>query len=113
MSACSSSLIALLAARSDAAPNPADIAAVDPAAEDLLVALAAVDPRQCRGVPHPLNVVLAAAVCAVLAGARSYVVIAEWAHDLTVSVRLRLGVGRRAPSESTFRRVLQRVGSCR
>jgi hypothetical protein len=56
-----------------------------------------------------LVTVLAAAVCAVLAGARSYVGIAEWAHDLPVSVRVRLGIGRRAPSESTFRRVLQTV----
>ena len=43
-------------------------------------------------------------------GARSYVAIAEWAHDdLPVSVGLRLGTGRRAPSESTIRRVLQAV----
>jgi predicted transposase YbfD/YdcC len=52
---------------------------------------------------------LAAAVCAVLAGARSYVGIAEWAHDLPLSVRVRLGIGRCAPSESTFRRILQIV----
>jgi hypothetical protein len=56
-----------------------------------------------------LVTVLAAAVCAVLAGARSYVGIAEWADDLPVSVRVRLGIGRRAPSESTFRRVLHTV----
>jgi len=53
--------------------------------------------------------VLAVSVCAVLAGARSYVAIAEWAHDLPVSARLRLGIGRRDPSESTLRRILQRV----
>ena len=35
--------------------------------------------------------------------------IAKWAHGLPVSVRVRLGIGRRAPSESTFRRVLQTV----
>jgi len=45
----------------------------------------------------------------VLAGARTYVAIAEWAHDLPVSVRVRLGMGRRAPSESTLRRILQAV----
>jgi predicted transposase YbfD/YdcC len=84
--------------------------AVGPADGDLLKALAAVsDPRQARGVRHRLLTVLAAAVCAVLAGARSYVAIAEWAHDLPISVRLRLGMGRRAPSESTLRRVLQSV----
>jgi hypothetical protein len=32
--------------------------------------------------------VLAAAVSAVLAGARTYVAIAEWAHDLPVSLRV-------------------------
>ena len=53
--------------------------------------------------------VLAIGVCAVLAGARSYVAIAEWAQDLPVSARLRLGLGRRAPSESTIRRILQAV----
>src|SRR3954463_2096950 len=88
----------------------ANAAAVNPAAEDLLVALAAVtDPRKSRGVRHRLVTVLAAAVCAVLAGARSYVAIAEWAHDLPISVRLRRGMGRATPSESTLRRVLQRV----
>lgn len=85
-------------------------AVADPWGPDLLVALSGVpDPRNSRGVRHRLVTVLAAAVCAVLAGARSYVGIAEWAHDLPVSVRVRLGIGRRAPSESTFRRVLQTV----
>jgi predicted transposase YbfD/YdcC len=85
-------------------------AVADPWGPDLLVALSQVpDPRNSRGVRHRLVTVLAAAVCAVLAGARSYVGIAEWAHDLPVSVRVRLGIGRRAPSESTFRRVLQTV----
>jgi predicted transposase YbfD/YdcC len=77
---------------------------------DLLVALAEVpDPRQVRGRRHRLVTVLAVSVCAVLAGARSYVAIAEWAHDLPVSARLRLGIGRTAPSESTIRRILQLV----
>ncbi|HZI75726.1 MAG TPA: transposase family protein, partial [Gemmatimonadales bacterium] len=59
----------------------------DPWGSDLLVALSRVpDPRDGRGVRHQLVTVLAAAVCAVLAGARSYVGIAEWAHDLPVSV---------------------------
>ena len=113
MSACPSSPITLLAACGDTAPDLAD-AAVESAAghvgEDLLVVLAAVsDPRKSRGVRHRLLTVLAAAVCAVLAGARSYVAIAEWAADLPISVRLRLGMGHRAPSESTLPRVLQRV----
>jgi predicted transposase YbfD/YdcC len=82
---------------------------VEPGA-DLLVALAGVpDSRKARGCRHRLVTVLAIGVCAVLAGARSYVAIAEWAHDLPVSTRLRLGIGRRAPSESTIRRILQTV----
>jgi len=110
VSACPSSPIAVLAGCSTAVPDLASAAPVDPAAEDLLVVLGAVtDPRKSRGVRHRLVTVLAAAVCAVLAGARSYAVIAEWAHDLPVSVRLRLGMGRQAPSESTFRRILQRI----
>jgi hypothetical protein len=77
---------------------------------DLLVALAGVpDPRKARGCRHRLITVLAVSVCAVLAGARSYVAIAEWAHDLPVGARLRLGIGRQAPSESTIRRILQAV----
>ena len=73
---------------------------------DLLVALAAVpDPRKARGCRHRLVSVLAIGLGAVLASARSYVAIAEWAQDLPVSARLRLGLGRRAPSESTIRRM--------
>ena len=110
MSACLSSPIALLAARGGPVHDLAQSRAEDLVAPDLLVALSAVpDPRKARGVRHRLVTVLAAAVCAVLAGARSYVAIAEWAQDLPVSVRLRLGIGRRAPSESTFRRVLRCV----
>jgi predicted transposase YbfD/YdcC len=86
------------------------LAVEDPLGPDLLIALSRVpDPRDSRGIRHQLVTVLAAAVCAVLAGARSYVGIAEWAHDLPLSVRVRLGIGRCAPSESTFRRILQTV----
>ena len=47
-------------------------------APNLLVALSAVaDPRHARGVRHRLVTVLAAAVCAVLAGACAYAGIAE------------------------------------
>jgi predicted transposase YbfD/YdcC len=77
---------------------------------DLLEALSTVtDPRAKRGVRHRLGAILAIGVCAVLAGARSFTAIAEWAGDLTPTVRLRLGLGRRPPCESTIRRVLQRV----
>ena len=110
MSACLSSPIALLAARGGPVSGAVGGSVSELAGPDLVAALAEVaDPRKARGVRHRLVTVLAAAVCAVLAGARSYGAIAEWAHDLPVSVRLRLGIGRRAPSESTFRRVLRCV----
>ena len=83
---------------------------LDDVPEDLLSALRAItDPRCRRGVRHQLVAVLAVAVCAVLAGARSYVAIAEWAHDLPAGVRRRLGIERVPPSESAIRRVLQAV----
>jgi hypothetical protein len=52
-------------------------------------------------------VVLALAVCAVLAGARSFTAIAEWAADADEETLARLGVSGPVPSESTFRRTLQ------
>lgn len=82
----------------------------EPVPVDLLAAMSEVtDPLGRRGVRHGLVTILAVAVGAVLAGARSYVAIAEWAHDLTPVMRLRLGVRRAAPSESTIRRTLQAV----
>lgn len=84
---------------------------VDDVPDSLLVVLATVkDPRAARGVRHRFATILAVSVCAVLAGARSYVAIAEWARDLDPGVRVRLGLAlRRPPSESTIRRGLQAV----
>jgi len=115
--ACPSSPIDLLAARigatSDRVCDPDGAREADvQAPTDLVAALATVpDPRARRGIRHRLVTVLALAVCAVLAGARSYVAIAEWAHDLPLGVRVRLGltVTRAAPSESAIRRILQKV----
>ena len=117
MPACSSSPIDLLCARVGAMSDrvcDADAAreAQVQAPTDVVAALATVpDPRARRGIRHRLVTVLALAVCAVLAGARSYVAIAEWAHDLPLGVRVRLGltVGRATPSESAIRRILQKV----
>jgi hypothetical protein len=51
--------------------------------ERLLPVLAAVpDPQARRGTRHRLAVILGLAVCAVLAGARSFTAIAEWAADV-------------------------------
>jgi predicted transposase YbfD/YdcC len=67
------------------------------------------DPRHRRGVRHRLAVILGLAVCAVLAGARSFTAIAEWAADADEQTLARLKVRRVVPSESTFRRTLQRL----
>jgi predicted transposase YbfD/YdcC len=74
----------------------------------LLPVLAAVpDPRARRGVRHRLDVILGLALCAVLAGARSFTAIAEWAADTDQATRDALGVTSVVPCESTFRRTLQ------
>jgi predicted transposase YbfD/YdcC len=76
----------------------------------LLEALATVtDPRARRGVRHGLVAVLAVAVCAVVAGARSYAAIAQWATDLDAGQRAALGFGSRAPDGVTIWRVLTTV----
>lgn len=75
----------------------------------LLAALAAVpDPRKRRGVRHSIGTILSVAVCAVLAGCRSFTAIGEWAADASEQVLCALGAGC-APSESTLRRALQRL----
>jgi predicted transposase YbfD/YdcC len=74
------------------------------------------DPRDPRGVRHTLTSLLLAAVAAVLAGARSFAAIGEWAADAPPWVLAVLGVrydplARRfqPPDEATFRRVLESV----
>jgi predicted transposase YbfD/YdcC len=52
---------------------------------------------------------LGLALCAVVAGARSFTAIAEWAADADEQTRHVLGVTGAVPSESTFRRTLQRL----
>ena len=64
------------------------------------------DHRCRRGRRHELATVLVVAVAGVLAGARSLASIAGWAADLPAWARPRLGIGGRAPSLSTIRRVL-------
>ncbi|WBB82126.1 ISAs1 family transposase [Micromonospora sp. WMMD882] len=68
------------------------------------------DPRARRGVRHRLTVVVTAAVCAVVAGYRSYTAIAEWVADVPASTALALGMTPdRRPSEAMIRRLLQAV----
>ena len=66
-------------------------------------------PRAHRGVRHRLAVILSLALCAVLAGARSFTAIAEWAADADQGTRDALGVTGVVPCESTFRRTLQNL----
>ena len=67
------------------------------------------DPRHRRGVRHRLAGILGLALCAVVAGARSFTAIAEWAADADGQTLRVLGVTGAVPSESTFRRTLQRL----
>ena len=78
----------------------------------LLEALGAVDdPRQRRGLRHSFMALLAAGVCAVLTGARSYAAIAEWIADAGAQQRTRLGVSRTDISDlATIWRLLIAVG---
>jgi predicted transposase YbfD/YdcC len=84
---------------------------------DLVAHLAALpDPRDRRGLRHQLAGVLAVAVCAVLAGAKSLTAIGEWAADAPAEVLVALGIRPqpltgwvRPPDEATVRRVLAGV----
>jgi DDE family transposase len=75
---------------------------------ELLNALSGVpDPRARRGVRHPMPTILAVALCAVLAGARSFTAIGEWAANASGQVLAALGVGDCPPSESCVCGALQ------
>jgi len=68
------------------------------------------DPRRRRGVRHRLAGLVALAVTAVAAGARSYAAIGQWAGELTGEQLNQLGLTRsQAPDESTFRRLFARL----
>jgi hypothetical protein len=72
------------------------------------------DPRHRRGVRHPVRTVVAIAICAAVAGARSFTAIAQWAQGVSAEALRRLGATRRTPpSEPTIRRVLQAVDADR
>src|SRR5215472_4830105 len=87
-----------------------DRAVAAAAPDGLLDALAQVpDPRDPRGIRYALAPVLAIVVCAMLAGARSYAAIAEWAADAPPRLRARLGLPGAVPDLATIWRVLTAV----
>jgi predicted transposase YbfD/YdcC len=64
------------------------------------------DPRKRRGVRHKIQSLLAMTICAVLAGARSFIAMEEWAAEQSRETLQRLGSKRgKAPSERTYRRL--------
>ena len=76
----------------------------------LLAALNTVpDPGKPRGLRHGLVGILAIAACAVIAGARSFAAIAEWAAAASPAVLAKLGVTGEVRCESTFRRTINKI----
>jgi hypothetical protein len=67
------------------------------------------DPRRWRGVRHPVGALIAVAVCAVMAGARGFTAIGEWARDAGAVAMTRLGLERGSVDESTLRRLFARL----
>jgi hypothetical protein len=68
------------------------------------------DPRARRGIRHGLPGIVAVALVAVVAGARSFAAIGQWAGELTGAQLRELGLSRGvAPDPSTFRKVLARL----
>ena len=85
-------------------PDPVVLA---PALSVVLEKLA--DPRKARGIRHRLAMLLTVTVCAVAAGARSFVAVAEWVADLPAALADTVGTSARCPSESTIRRTVQDI----
>ncbi len=68
------------------------------------------DPRRARGIRHRLPAILAVAIAAVAAGARSFTAFGQWAADAETETLAALGfTGLRAPSESAIRRTFARL----
>ena len=78
--------------------------------ESLLEALARVpDPRRARGVRYPVVAILAAVVCSMLGGARSYAAIGQWCADLDTATRDKLGFTGKIPGTVTIWRLLVHI----
>jgi hypothetical protein len=86
---------------------------IQPAAEQLPDAASLVevlklvpDPRARRGIRHALPGIVAVALAAVVAGARSFAAIGQWAGELAGEQLAALGLARsNAPDASTLRKV--------
>src|SRR3954462_10896341 len=64
------------------------------------------DPRSRHGRRHPLPAILALVCSAIMAGARSYAAIGQWAHDQDIALMHRLGFTRTPPKAGGIRKVL-------
>ncbi len=94
----------------DSDPVLGELGQVPAAPPGLLQCLQKVtDPRKRRGVRHPITGVLAVALAATLAGAQSFLGIAEWATGAGAGELAALGLGGVVPCASTIRRCLQRL----
>jgi predicted transposase YbfD/YdcC len=69
------------------------------------------DPRKRKGRRHALAGLLAVGVAAVIAGARSFAAIGQWAADAGPDVLAVLGADRGPAEESTFRRAFALVSA--
>ncbi len=67
------------------------------------------DPRDRRGVRHPLCVLLATLLVALAGGADSMAAVAAFAHDHRAWFRLWLPLGDTAPSRDTYLRLVRRL----
>ncbi|WP_406176077.1 ISAs1 family transposase [Streptomyces sp. NBC_00996] len=93
---------------------PAPVRTPAPDHEVLVQLLAGIpDPRRRRGVRHPVGALIAVAVCAVVAGARGFTAIGEWARDAGSAALQRLGLERGGVDESTLRRLFARLDADR
>jgi predicted transposase YbfD/YdcC len=93
-----------------AVASPAELSVDQPRSSLMEVLKTLPDPRQRRGQRHGLAAVLAVGLAAVIAGAKSFVAIAEWVAHQPLEVLADLGVTARVgPAESTIRRVFTMI----
>ncbi|WP_225854890.1 ISAs1 family transposase [Micromonospora sp. ALFpr18c] len=89
-------------------PCPATV--TDGDRRSVFIALEAVnDPRDPRGRRYPLVSILAAAVCAVMAGACTFAAVCDWVRFQDRTVWQRLGFTGRVPAATTVWRLLIRL----